>query len=244
MVIAVGGKGKRISVNLKKEGFTTSKIFFKINGKSILSHLIDMSLALKFQHIFLLSSYYETDLRLFLKENYPNNKHIIPIYGGQKGKKLGVPWLLYSIKNRLHKPFIYSDGNILYKSSIIQKIRKNDLGPTLINLVLSIKDYAPTHSRIVRCNKNICEISVRLPLFNDKQKKIFKEKQYYYSLGLMVLSGSIFSSLPHFAYRKDLDCIVSDVFKSNKTLVRGTIYQGKWIALHTIQDINKLIKKD
>ncbi len=144
IVIAVGGKGDRISKDFKRRGFNTSKVFLEVNGKPLLSHLIDMALETKFQRIFLLASYYESDLRQYLKESYRNDNHIIPIYGGQKGRIWGVPWLLHYIKCDLQKPFIYSDGNILYKSSILQKIKSaNSIGPSLVNVVLSRKDYAP-----------------------------------------------------------------------------------------------------
>src|SRR3989344_5138671 len=86
IAIAVGGQGMRIANDLKKRGIITSKVFLKLNGRPILSHLIDMSLALNFQRIFLLSSHYEHELRFYLKENYPNDMKIIPIYGGEEGK--------------------------------------------------------------------------------------------------------------------------------------------------------------
>lgn len=240
IVIAVGGQGRRIANDLRKRGVTASKVFLKSNGKPILSHLIDMSLALNFQRVFLLSSYYEYELRSYLKENYPNNRRIIPNYGGKTGRKWGIPWLLYSIRRELQKPFIYSDGNILYNPSILKKIKNiKALRPALANIVLSIKDLAPTHSRVILSKGRIHEIGTRLRLPNKERGNRSREKQYY-SLGLMALSESIFSSVPRFAYKKDLDYVVNDVFRLKKTLVRGTIYKGNWLAIHTIQDIDKL----
>lgn len=240
IVIAVGGPGRRIANNLRKRGITTSKVFLKLNGKPILSHLIDMALVLNFQRIFLLSSYYEPELRSYLKENYLNNNRIIPVYGGSTGRKWGVPWLLYSIRKKLQKPFIYSDGNILYNPGILKKIKNiESLRPALANVVLSIKDLAPTHSRVILRKGKIYEINTRLSLSNQNQKERSVEK-HYFSLGLIALNNSIFSHVPHFAYKKDLDYVMSNIFKSNKTLVRGTIYRDEWTALHTIQDIDKL----
>ncbi|TSC53310.1 MAG: hypothetical protein LiPW39_349, partial [Parcubacteria group bacterium LiPW_39] len=213
------------------------------NDKPILSHLIDMSLALNFQRILLLSSYYEYELHTYLKENYPNNRRVIPIYGGKVGRRWGVPWLLYSIRQKLQAPFIYSDGNILYNPSILQKIKNiKTLKPALANIVLSIKDLAPTHSRVVLCKGRIHEINTHLQLSNQENDNRFVGKQYY-SLGLMALSESIFSAVSRFAHRKDLDYVINDIFKSKKTLVRGTIYRGSWFAIHTIQDVDKLAIK-
>lgn len=243
IVIAVGGQGRRIANDLKKRGITTSKVFLNSNGKPTLGYLIDISLALNFQRVFLLSSYYERELRSYLKENYPDNRRIIPIFGGQTGRKWGVPWLLFSIRQKLQKPFIYSDGNILYNQSILRKIKNIEaLKPALANIVLSTKDLAPTHPRVILRKGRIHEIRTRLQLPNKERGNRSREKQYY-SLGLMALSELIFSSVSRFAYRKDLDYVVNDVFKSKKTLVRGTIYKSSWFAIHTIQDVDKLAIK-
>ena len=239
IVIAVGGQGRRIASDLRKRGITTPKIFLRFNGKPILSHLIDMSLALDFQRIFLLSSYYECELHSYLEENYPNSKKIVPLYGGKAGRKWGIPWLLYFIRQELQKPFIYSDGNILYNQGILKKMKGvGVLRPTLANIVLSVKDLAPTHSRAILRRGSIQEISARLP----QNKKISgrHKGQQYCSLGLMALSESIFSSIPRFAQKKDLDFVVSDIFKFQKDSIKGTMYNGNWLAVHTIQDIDKL----
>ena len=238
IVIAVGGQGRRIASDLRKRGITTPKIFLKFNGKPILSHLIDISLALNFQRIFLLSSYDERELHSYLEENYPNSEKIMPVYGGRAGRKWGVPWLLYSIRQKLQKPFIYSDGNILYNQDILKKMKGvGVLRPTLANIVLSVKDLAPTHSRAILHGGSIQVINARLP----QNKKISgrHKRQQYCSLGLMALSGSIFSSIPRFDQKKDLDFIVGDIFKFQKDSIRGTIYHGNWLAVHAIQDIDK-----
>lgn len=243
IVIAVGGRGTRITSDLRKREIKKSKTFLTLNGKPILSHLIDISLALNFQKIFLLSSYYEHELRVYLRKNYPTTKQIIPVYGGKLGRKWGVPWLLYSIRRKLQKPFIYSDGNILYDKSILKKIKNTAiLKSSLANVVLSHKDLAPTHSQFILQQGRINLIDTRLP-YNKKERDRL-ERQQYCSLGLMAFSESIFSFVPNFAHKKDLDFIIRDVFESEKNLVKTTIYNGSWVVIHTIRDIDKLGIKD
>lgn len=238
IVIAVGGQGRRIATDLKKKGIKTSKIFLKLNDKPFLGHLLDMSLALNFRRIFLLSSYYERELRIFLKENYPTASQIVPIYGGKLGRKWGVPWLLYSIRQELKNPFIYSDGNILYGKSILKKIKTAAvLRPAIANVVLSRRDLAPTHSRFILQGKQIKLINTRLP--NSKDNRIIKGREYY-SLGLMALDRDIFLSVSSFAYKKDLDFVVRDIFRFDKNLIEATIYNGGWVAVHNIRDVDKL----
>lgn len=238
ILIAVGGYGKRIASDLKKREIKTSKIFLTLNDKPILSHLIDASLALGFQRIFLLSSYYENELRDYLKKNYPAKKQILPIYGGSLGRKWGVPCLLYSIREKLYKTFIYSDGNILYDKSVLKKIKKTTiLQPALANIVLSRKDVAPTHSQFILQGKQIKSINTRLS--NSKDSGSLNGRQYY-SLGLMVLNKDIFSSVSGFSHKKDLDFVVRDIFEADKNLIKVTVYNANWIAVHTIRDIDKL----
>lgn len=237
IVISMGGQGKRISQDLKKRGINTSKVFLEINGKPILNHLIDMALGLNFKQIFLLSSYYESDLRFYISKNYKNNNRIIPIYGGKMGRKLGVPWLIYSIKSKLTKPFVYSDGNILYKSSILKKLKKDGCGKeTIVRVVVSKKDHAFTHSRLLLHEKDIDTVITRLQP-NRNKKSAGKQ---YYSLGLMILNNSIFSLIPKFSHKKDLDYVVEDAHLHKKESIEALIYKGKWIAVHTIADIDKL----
>lgn len=238
IVIAVGGQGRRIVADLKKREIKTSKIFLELKGKPFLGHLLDMSLALNFQRIFLLSSYYERELRDFLKRNYPTANQVTPIYGGKTGRKWGVPWLLYSIRQKFRRPFIYSDGNILYNKNILKKIKNTELlKPTIANVVLNFKDLAPTHSRIIVHKGRIKSVNTRLP--NTKSGNINFDGQQYYSLGLMALDRDIFSFVPSFAYKKDLDFVIHDIFKLEENLVKATIYSGSWIAIHNIYDVDK-----
>ena len=239
IVIAVGGRGERIADDLRRRGIKTSKIFLKLNDRPLLGHLIDMSLALNFKRIFLLSSYYERELRDFLKENYPIIERITPIYGGKLGRKWGVPWLLYSIRQELRKPFVYSDGNILYDKNILKKIK--DVGvrkPAIANIVLSSQDLVPTHSRIIMDKGQIQFINTRLPRKEIKTTDL--KRQQYYSLGLMTLSEPIFSFVPDFAHKKDLDFVICDIFRLDENMVKATIYKGSWIAVHNIHDVDKL----
>ncbi len=243
ILIAVGGQGERITVNLKKRGINTSKIFLRLNNKPFLSHLLDMSLALKFRRIFLLSSYYESELRAFLKENYPTIEQIIPIYGGKLGRKWGVPWLLYSIRQELQKTFVYSDGNILYNKNILKKIKSiGILKSALANIVISHEDLAPTHSQIIVHRGQVQSINTRLP--RDEIKTTGLKGKQYYSLGLMTLCEPVFSFVSNFAYKKDLDFVIRDIFESDKNMVKVTIYNGSWAAIHTIRDLDKLEIKD
>lgn len=241
IVIAVGGKGDRVSDDLNKRGIFTSKVFLKYKGKPILNHLVDMSLELNFNRIYLLSSYYDNDLRIHLMKYYPNVGKIIPIYGNKKGRALGTPWVLSLLKNKINKPFIYSDGNILYNQNILNRIKNKNISKTCFaNLVLSEKDFAPTHLKVTIKGKKIHQIQTRLSPSIDRNDRASNSK-IFYSMGLMILNSFILHNDNNFAFKKDLDCIICDVFNAqNKCLIYKSIYKENWHAVHTIQDVDKL----
>jgi len=242
LVIAVGGKCERIAADLKKKGINTSKVFLNVSGKPIVSHLIDMALRENFQRIYLLISHYDQEFRTYLNQVYPKNKKIIPIYGGLLGKRWGVPWFLEQIKNDLNRPFIYSDGNILYKQSILKVIKKYCFNHSLVNLVLSESDYATTHSSVISSRGRIYCINTRLRPYSKSHVKCMLGKCYC-SMGLMVINPMIFRTMRNFSSRKDLDNVVNDIFTTNKGLIKPVIYKGKWLSIHTIKDIDKLKNK-
>ncbi len=239
IIIAVGGKGRRISADLKKAGFNSSKVLLLVDGKPILERLIDNALKENFKRIFLLVSYYETELRNFLNQKYSGNKKIIPVYGGRKGMDLGVPFLIHGLKKRLRDPFIYSDGNILYKQSLLHRMKSiKKRKKYLVYLALSSRDHAPTHSQVIKVRNKLFAVNTRLSSEMSGLRKS-KRMRSYYSLGLMALSPAVFSLVPKFAYLNDLDYVVKDIFDCNKDLVKGIVYAGQWLSLHTVSDLDR-----
>jgi len=239
-VIAVGGEGKRLDRYLNKIGFKKPKIFFEIDGKPIIEHLISMSMNCDFKKIYLLVSHNKKEINEFLKDRYSSNKKIIPIYAGDEGRKYGVPFLLAMIKSNLGKSFVYSDGNILYSEKILKYLKSLRLNKEKLALaVVSKKDMAPTHSLFCIYGSKIETVNTRI----GKGKLVRKDDtnlDLYCSLGLILFDSKIFDVVDNFSMTFDLDNVVEKIFKQDKNSVDFVKYRGNWHALHTKIDIDKL----
>lgn len=250
-VISVGGQGKRIASHFKSIGFKNSKVLFPIHGKSTLSFLINTALKLSFKKIFLLTSFYEKEIIDFLKKEYPKNKNIIVIRGGEKGKVGGVAYVLSLLKNELQKPFVYSDGNILYSDNLLNKLSsKRILKSSLISFAVSAGDLAPTHLKALIQSNKLLNLSSkpnkRLDkiLFSDLSSSIKK----YCSLGVMAIDNCIFDLLPEIKEMYDLDVVIEYLFKSklnsNLELINFVKYNKKWFSFHDKNDIDRISKNN
>ncbi len=92
----------------------------------------------------------------------------------------GVPWLLNSIKEKIKDPFIYSDGNIVYNLDVLRKLKNSGITkPAMTDIVLSIKDVAPTHSRVILHKRKIHEINTRFKVFDRNNSDNVTGKKYY-----------------------------------------------------------------
>jgi len=246
LVIAVGGEGKRIFNYFKKINFVKSKSLFPIDNKPLLEYLIDNALKLNFNNIFILTSFHDREIKRFIDDRYKFTKKISVITGGDKGKKGGVTYVLSLLKNKLNKPFIYSDGNILYSSNLLEELSSGKcLNKSLINIAISPIDSAPTHSRVYVADNKILDIKTRL---GDKLRiNAIKNCKSYCSMGVMAINNMIFDLIPEFADMYDLDYMVENIFKNQKKndlfRVDFTIYNKDWLCIHSKRDIDNIGKK-
>ncbi len=249
-VVAAGGNGKRIHSYFKSIGFNNSKVLFQINRKPLIKYLLDMALILHFEKIFILTSFYEKEITNFINKNYKSNRNIKLIYGNKKGKIKGVPYMISLLKKELKEPFIYSDGNIIYDIRLLKRISTgNILKKSIINIIISDKDLAPTHLRVFLSQNKISEVEIR---YDDNFNKNYNFRlsnlnKSFCSIGLMVISNSIFNSLPELKKMGDFDFVIKYLFrKSNEEFnpIDFTKYKGKWFCLHNKEDIDKICKKE
>lgn len=242
-VIAAGGEGKRISNYFKKINFTKSKSLFPIDGKALLGYLVDGALKLKFINIFILTSFYDEEIKNFINGRYKFENNIFVITGGQKGKVGGVTYVISLLKEKLNKPFIYSDGNVLYSLDLLKRLSsRNALKGSLVNIAISPLDCAPTHSLIYVSNNKILNIQNRLE--DTPEINIAKKYKSYYSMGVMAIDNKIFNILPEFADMYDFDYVVEHLFKNqfgnNLGMVNFTIYDKNWVCIHDKKDIDNI----
>ncbi|MBI3573110.1 MAG: hypothetical protein HY092_02840 [Candidatus Kerfeldbacteria bacterium] len=241
LVIAAGGRGSRIANHFNKIHFRGSKVLFPIADKPFIGYLIDLALALKFRRVFLLTSHFEADIRRYMNTYYLGSKKVIVVYGGRKGRKFGVPYLLYSIRKSLKTPFIYTDGNILFAPELLRRMQSGRLGKNSIALAVSKRDYAPTHSRVTIADGEIKDIYVRLS--KRKINRSSRQAVDYFSMGVMAIHPKVFSLCHDFAHKLDLDNVIKELYLRDSELIKPVNYKKDWLAIHLRQDLDSAARQ-
>lgn len=232
LVIAVGGKGERLSGYFQDISFNNTKALFPIDGKPLLKYLIDAALSNGYKKIFLLASFYEKEIKKFVSQFY-NGKNVSVIAGGEEGKSGGVIKVLSLIEHELKSPFVYSDGDILFNPNLLGILSEVKLiDKILFKCVVSKYDAASTHSQFIIHDSKLSKINVR---YNDS---IDAFNDGYCSLGLMVINNEIFNFIPEYKDLNDLDQVIYKIFKINSDRVNFQIYEGDWFSVHRREDID------
>lgn len=245
IVFAVGGRGQRIVSYFKSIGYKGPKPLYLIKGKPLISWLIDMSFSLGFQRVFLLSNFYEEDILSFVKEHYYKDSRIKVVRRSRFSTKNKVPPMIYSLRDKLREPFIYSDGNIFYNRKILSSLMSGATTDkdSLIDLAVSRKDQAKTHLGVRVRGSNIVSMDARI---KNGQRTLDKGVTNYCSLGLMVINPKVFKLFPSLGNKVDLDLVVQEIFSrqlnSGKKYIKITKYRGKWLAVHEKRDIDKILE--
>ncbi|MFH0873333.1 MAG: sugar phosphate nucleotidyltransferase [Candidatus Komeilibacteria bacterium] len=242
-VIAVGGQGKRLEDYFLATNFNKSKIFFEVNGAPIIQQLIDTGLNSGFKEIYLLVSHHQKEIRDYLKQQYPKNKEIIPVYGAVKGIKYGVPYFFDLLKNQLKERFVYSDGNILYSADTLRRMQTVHFDKDqVVAVAVSKYDMAPTHSLFGIKGYKLVTVKARVHTNINSRRDLTKTRgvQKFCSLGLMTFDSIIFRQEYNFASCYDLDNVIEEIFDKNNRAIKVIKTRGRWFALHTKADIDKI----
>lgn len=243
IIFPVGGQGKRIASFFKSINYKGSKVTFIVKGKPLLCHSIDSALELGFKRIFLLTDYHEDNILQLINKYYYGNKKIQIV----RGSKKGVPHALFSLTSKLTRPFIVSDGNILYNKSFLLKMMPINTfsNNILVNLAVSYKDEAKTHLQLLIKKNHVSYIGARVE--KSKFKYNGQISSYYCSLGLMSISPKLFKLLPNIKVKKDFDLVLEELFalglKNGCSYINTQKYKGNWLAIHDKLDIDSIINK-
>jgi len=238
-VIAVGGKEERM-ISLNRN---SSKLLFLINEQPFLKYLLDIVLKSKFQKIYLLTSYNYREIKSFIKKFYPNSKKIKIFHAGKEGQKKGPVTALYKMKTLIKEPFLYIDGNVIFKPSLLKKISsKCSLKDAVIRLTISPEDIASTHLGISIKNNEIKKTFPRSP---SSQNNIIKN--HFCSIGVAAIDNKIFDLLPNPDKFYDLDLLTDFIFKTKLNtdinFVDFIKYKEEWYCIHIKKDVELLEKK-
>lgn len=247
MVISAGGEGKRLASYFNSINFKDSKMLFPINDKPLLWHVIENALAVGMENLYILLNHRNDKIKRYLLNQYKKNKkiHIIEILNND----VSICKLLMSTKKYIKSPFVYADGNIYYSKSILKKIAHSSIvrnGKMCVDMVVSKKDYAPTHLKIIvddlsqivsvdnRCSNNIIKKDL-------DGSVLLKNENFFYSLGLMCFSDNIFNIINK-TKEEDLDLVIENLFqistvKLKQNTIQYTEYDGEWVGIHNSDDL-------
>lgn len=237
IVIAAGGQGMRLAEYFKLINFNNTKTLFPIKeGKSTLEFIIDSAIQDGYKKIFVLAGFYNKEIKYFINKFYKNS-NIEIVLGNERGKKIGVTKSLAFIANRLTKPFVYTDGDIVFEPKLLNKLSNLKLvSKCLVSCVVSPLDAAKTHSQFLIKNKAVKDINVRC---GDSQNRL---KNVFCSLGLMVINNKVFKTFPEYEDMGDLDLVIEKLFNISHENIGYCLYKGEWLSIHTKDDIDKIKK--
>jgi len=247
IIIAVGGKGKRLQQYFKSINFTFCKQLYPINTKPLLCHIIDLAYNNSLSNIILMAGNNDVEIKRFVKQYYPVKKiKVVNDRINKNGKKIGMPQELWYWSKQLNHDYIFVDGNIIFSDKIIKKLLAANQRNTIFTLAANSSDIAPTHSAVVFIDNKLKLISARnaakeLTIAESKLGKI------YCSMGLMKINRNFGDSLilPKI---NDLDIYIEMLYKKQVTkniLTVNVIKDNQyWLALHDPSDIDRLAKVD
>lgn len=235
IVIAAGGLGVRLAEYFKSISFNNTKTLFPLkNGQSTLGFIINSAMQHGYKKIFILSGFYNKEIKYFIDKFY-NNSSIEIVPGNAQRKKIGVTKSLAFIENKLVEPFVYADGDIVFEPNLLTTLSNPQLIKNcLINCVISPFDEAKTHSQFLVKNHKIQDINVRCGGLQGQLKDVFC------SLGLMIINNKIFQRFPEYRDIGDLDFVIKKLFNISHKNIGYNLYKEKWLSIHTKDDIDKI----
>lgn len=202
VLIPLGGKGERF----KKEGYDQLKPFIKINGKTIIEHVIDN---VDSNFIYIPYNPELKDIEPFLRTKYPNkNFKFLKLEGKTRGAAETIKIALDNLNN-YDSPVLCLDGDSFYNLDIVKRWNKD-------NWVFCINSTNPGYSYIKTESNKIVDIKEKEVISHSacsgaygfkswKQLKhycnmiiennIMDKGEYYIStvIGEMIRSGCVFT---------------------------------------------------
>ena len=236
MVIAAGGKGKRLKDHFAEVGYSGTKILYPVYGKPLLQHVIETALTAGMKRIFILTKHDTESVTRFLQDKYHYDNRVVVRTSAQDTT---ISAELLSLEEELAEPFVYADGNILYSPSLLRSLI-NQESLSLATIAIIEKDYAPTHLSVLMANNGtISNIGTRLSQAAHLRNG---DEHQYCSLGVMRFHPGIFDILKQHRSISDLDYLIEYLYNSKelKKELSTFIYDGEWSGLHVEEDIKKM----
>jgi len=238
-VIPVGGRGRRLRDVLKG----TPKVLFKVYGREILVYPLLSLIASGCRTIYLITTgLVHNKIKSFIEEVFVEkyiNKNYIDINVINVNAE-GTAWALYSIKDYLDEPFIYTNGNIIFDPSYLLRLRIQFYAEKRVKGVLLVSDFivAPTHP-FISMKENVEDILIPGKL--NSQDRLSTEENRYNSLETYILSPELIEYIKRVPKNAMTMEALKEAIKEGH-LVKAIKYTGFWYHLAEPNDVKLLSK--
>lgn len=209
VVIMAGGLGSRL-YPLTKD---TPKPMLPINGKPILERIIEKLISQGFHEVYISINYLGEQIKSYFGDGSNWNISIRYI---EETKKLGTAGALFNLKNKIDKPFIVMNGDIV-----------TDLD------FRSFLDYnIKTLSKSTMCvYRQVHQVSFGVVNFEKENNKIISmvekpKKEYFVNMGIYVITPNVLNYLPENDYF-DMPSLFQKLM-NNHMLTNVYIFDGLW----------------
>ena len=224
-VILAGGKGTRLYPVTKE----VSKPLLPVNGKPIVSYLVDLFFSQGIKEIGILVSKNFRDDFVWWQKRY-HSKRKIKFF--EEEKPLGTFGGLVFLKNWLkNKPFFLTNGDELKKIDL-KKMAEFHYKMKPVATIALVKVLDPQNYGVVLSDKG------KVVKFLEKPKN---PPSKYINSGLYLLEPEIFNYHPGPKFSMIEKNIFPKLAKEEK--LAGFKFQGKWVDCGTWQRYSEAIKK-
>jgi dTDP-glucose pyrophosphorylase len=218
ILIMAGGIGRR----LRPLTYKIPKPMLKINNKPLLENLILNLSAQGFRNIIISVNYLANQIKKYFRDG---SKFGVSISYIHEKKPLGTAGALSLLKNKLDKPIIVVNGDVVTNIRFDDLLKFHNYRKSLMTIVAKPKDTKHNYGVIS---------------LNGFEVKDFKEKpitRIYYNTGIYILHQKIISKLKKskFYNMPDIIFLVKKLYSSKK-IIAYPLHE-EWVDIGNINDL-------
>lgn len=241
MVIAVGGRGQRISDYFKKIKYRGPKVLYPIANQPLLYYLIAMAKQANVRSVVLLG-WPEHNRSAARTRAYWKSRGV-SIHFGKYTPNMSLPARLRAATMKWTKPFLYCDGNVLLSPDLFTKLIIHGLpSDKSVLLVTNRHKEADTHLQLMFSQGKVISVGTAKGVNQIKSSRRTK-LQHMWSPGCMIIRPQLLRQYTAQNIPSDLDEVNEDLFSSDPKSLQVYRYRGNWWSLHNQKDLDKITKK-
>jgi NDP-sugar pyrophosphorylase family protein len=227
VIIPVGGKGSRMTKSLEER---IQKCLIPVQGNPILYYVIEAFRRKGCRRIYLLANHLSEQIHDFVASDYKGifssvNVEIIDV------NSRGTAEALFTVKNKIKSPFFYSNGDLAFKTGLIDMLLNDYMHDVIATMAFSRSHLASTHPYCTASTMNGGLFLSSLEFPTQDRPHSFE----FCSMETMILSSEIFDFLPSVPNGMLMRAV--DLAHRKGSKARVTLYEDEWMHLETDADL-------